>query len=48
MSDPQKDRSMLAWTLLFKPLIKLVHDDAINKDNKQEEQQTTLLAKPKT
>jgi hypothetical protein len=25
-------------TLLFKPLIKLIHDDAINKDNKQEEQ----------
>ena len=48
MSDPQTDRLALASTLFFKPLVKLVHDDAINKDNKQEEQQTALLAKPKT
>ena len=33
MSDPQIDKLALVSTLLFKPLIKLVHDDAVNKDD---------------
>jgi|OM-RGC.v1.039481445 hypothetical protein len=38
MSDPQIDRLVPVLTLFFKPLIKLIHDDAIYEDNKQEEQ----------